>query len=151
VLAPAPYVDDDPSATILIGRPLTRRCAVRGSGKSKRTWSVATVHAAESGPKGVADDGAGCAAGVATGPRSCARAGPTTNRLSIATAPNTTVPRKNKCCIFRFSPLAEPFVRDLPGISRSESEKVHVGGGSAVIGSTPTNARAATQYHRRAA
>jgi hypothetical protein len=105
VLAPAPYVDDDPSATILIGRPLTRRCAVRGSGKSKRTWSAATVHAAEWGAAGVADDGvaddgAGCAAGVATGPRSCARAGPIANRLNVATAPSTTAGRKKTCrCI----------------------------------------------------
>ena len=78
MLAPTPYVDDDPSATILIGRPLTRRCAVRGSGKSKRTWSAATVQAAEWGAAGVADDGVaddgvaddgtGCATGVATAP-----------------------------------------------------------------------------------
>jgi len=107
VLAPTPYVDDDPSATILIGRPLTRRCAVRGSEKSKRTWSAATVQAAEWGAAGVADDGvaddgvaddgAGSAAGVVTGPRSCARAGPTANRLNAATAPSTTAGRKKKC------------------------------------------------------
>jgi hypothetical protein len=107
VLAPAPYVDDDPSATILIGRPLTRRCAVRGSGKSKRTWSAATVQAAEWGAAGVADDGvaddgvaddgAACAAGVAMAPCSCARAGPVADRLNVATAPSTTAGRRKKC------------------------------------------------------
>ena len=102
MLAPTPYVDDDPSATILIGWPLTRRCAVRGSEKSKRTWSAATVHAAEWGAAGVvddgvADDGAACAAGVATAPCSCARAGPVADRLNVATAPSTTAGRKKKC------------------------------------------------------
>ena len=107
MLAPTPYVDDDPSATILIGRPLTRRCAVRGSGKSKRTWSAATVQAAEWGAAdvadegvaddGVADDGAGCAAGVAMAPCSCVRAGPVANRLNVATAPSTIAGRKKKC------------------------------------------------------
>jgi hypothetical protein len=46
---------------------------------------------------GVADDGAACAAGVGTGPRSCARAGLVANRLNVATAPSTMAGRKKKC------------------------------------------------------
>jgi hypothetical protein len=58
------------------------------------------VHAAEWGTAGVVDDGPGCAAGVGAAPRSWARAGPFTNKLSVATTASTAARRKKKClCI----------------------------------------------------
>src|SRR5262249_35894191 len=90
VLAPAPKVDEEPSATILIGSPLTRRRAVRGSARSKRTCSAATVHAGGRGA--VAEDGS--AAGVTIKPGVCARAGSSANKPAVATAPKTAARRK---------------------------------------------------------
>src|SRR5262249_60817256 len=49
VLAPAPKVEDEPSATILIGLPAASRRAIRGSGWSRRTCSMGTAQAGGAG------------------------------------------------------------------------------------------------------
>ena len=71
-LAPAPYVDEDPSATILIGFPLARSRAVRASGESNRICSAVTLQAAGRGvlaPKlGAAPSVCACAGSTARKP-----------------------------------------------------------------------------------
>src|SRR6185295_14294286 len=83
LLAPAPKVEDEPSATILTGLPAARSRAVRASGLSKRALSAATL---QSGARAAApgDAGAGNAAGVATGV--CACADVSINEKAAATA-----------------------------------------------------------------
>src|SRR5262249_4569130 len=102
VLAPAPKVDEEPSATILIGSPLTRRRAVRGSGRSKRTCSAATTHAGERGS----------AAGVMIEPAVCARTGSSANKPAVATAPKTAARRKKiwRCMTYVSSLLEVSFL-----------------------------------------
>jgi hypothetical protein len=66
-LAPAPKVDEEPSATILIGLPLAKSRAVRGSGKSNRACSGDTVHAGEDVPGAPGPCTTGSAAAAAIG------------------------------------------------------------------------------------
>src|SRR5262249_52096955 len=100
--------DEEPSATILIGSALTRRRAVRGSGRSKRTCSAATTHAGERGA--VAEDGS--AAGVMIEPGVCARTGSSANKPAVATAPKTAARRKKiwRCMTYVSSLLEVSFL-----------------------------------------
>ena len=110
MLAPAPKVDEEPSATILIGSPLTRSRAVRGSGRSKRTCSAATLHAGARGA--VAGDVN--AAGVTTDPGVCACAGRNASKPAVATAAKTAARLQKtwRCIMFVSSLLEVSFLFD---------------------------------------
>lgn len=88
MLAPAPKVDDEPIATILIGLPAARRRAIRGSGWSKRTCSMVTAQAA-----GAAASGDAGGAIAATGRGGCARAGRAEIKAAAAAAPRRVLQR----------------------------------------------------------
>jgi hypothetical protein len=94
VLAPAPKVEDEPSATILIGLPAARRRAIRGSGWSKRTCSMVTAQATDGGAAVSGDAGAAMAA---TGRGGCASAGATKIKAAAAAAPRRVLRCKKTC------------------------------------------------------
>ena len=94
MLAPAPKVEDEPSATILIGLPAARRRAIRGSGWSKRTCSMVTAQAA-----GAALSGDAGAAIAATGRGGCASAGDVAINAAAVAAASNVLQRKKTLCL----------------------------------------------------
>src|SRR5262249_27262639 len=88
-LAPAPYVDDEPTATITSGAPLAKRLAVRISGWTKRLSSAGAL---QTGAGAAGWSAAFCAGAAAGDPANSARADTATTSVARTAAPNTIKP-----------------------------------------------------------